>query len=90
MERRWRPSVHHHSADLSGRVQRWRAAPHALPALIRDHHAGTPADRDEPQQQPEDPNRNDSAGAAFLAVALALALYIICGVAYGLWIGDHA
>lgn len=62
--------MHHHFADLSGRVQRWRAAPHALPALIRDHHAGTPADRDEPQQQPEDPSRNDSAGAAFLAVLM--------------------
>ncbi|WP_156361152.1 hypothetical protein [Sphingomonas sp. Leaf257] len=83
--------MHHHSADLSGRVQRWRAEPEALPALIRDHHAGTPADLDEPQQ-PEDPNRNDSAGAAFLAVVVALAIYLICGaiyVIYGVWMGCH-
>ncbi|MGO1303648.1 MAG: hypothetical protein ACTMKV_02565 [Sphingomonas parapaucimobilis] len=82
--------VHHHPVDLSGRVQRWRAAPHALPALIRDHHAGTPADRDEPQQQPEDPNDNDQPGGAFLAIMAALGIYVICGVIYGLWMGGHA
>ncbi len=81
--------MQHHSADLSRRVQRWRAAPHALPALIRDHHAGTPADRDETRQQPEDPRHRDGACAAFLAIAAVLAFYILCGVIYGVWMGGH-
>lgn len=37
--------VHYHPADLSGRVQRWRAAPETLPAIIRAHHAATPVER---------------------------------------------
>ena len=37
--------MHHPPADLSGRVQRWRADPEALPAIVRAHHAATPPER---------------------------------------------
>lgn len=37
--------MHHHPVDLSGRVQRWRADPEALPAIVRAHHAALPTER---------------------------------------------
>ncbi|WP_047866742.1 hypothetical protein [Sphingomonas paucimobilis] len=80
--------MHHHPVDLSGRVHRWRAAPHALPALIRDHHNGTPADRRDPSP-PEDPNNGP--GPAILGWAVAVfVVYAIIAVIYGLWIGGRA
>lgn len=80
--------MHHHPVDLSGCVQRWRAAPEALPALIRDHHAATPADRRPPEHPPEPDN--DGPSAALLGILVAFAIYVIAGVLYGLWTGGAA
>ncbi|MEK9212287.1 hypothetical protein [Sphingomonas sp. 2378] len=76
--------------QLSNLTQRWRAAPHALPALIRDHHAGGPADRGEPQLPPNDPDHNDSPGTAFLAVMAALVIYVVGGIVYAILAGGNA
>lgn len=72
--------VHHHPVDLAGRVKRWRADPEALPALIRDHHAA--------ECPPDD--HNDSAPAAYIAVAAAFAIYVTAGILYHLMMGGAA
>ncbi|WP_343526718.1 hypothetical protein [Sphingomonas sp.] len=80
--------MHHHPADLSGRVQRWRAAPEALPAIIRRHHTATPPAR--PAIQPiARPPRDDQPSPALLGVIAAFAAWVIFCVACALYAGGR-
>jgi hypothetical protein len=73
--------VHRHSPDLSARVHRWRAAPHALPIIVRDHHA---ARSDDPILPPDPEHHDDGPNGAFLGLLCAALVYIAAGIAIGL------
>ncbi|MFN3675782.1 MAG: hypothetical protein ACK4TC_07355 [Sphingomonas pseudosanguinis] len=73
--------VHRHSPDLSARVHRWRAAPHALPIIVRDHHAARSGD---PILPPDPEHHDDGPSGAFLGLLCAALVYIAAGIAIGL------
>ncbi len=76
----------HHPVDLSGRVQRWRADPEALPAIIRDSHRARAADPQlrRPAAQPVKHNRPSPVLTWMLAV---FATYVVIAVLIGLHAG---
>lgn len=73
--------MHRHSIDLSARIHRWRAAPHALPIIVRDHHA---ARSDDPILPPDPDHQDDGPSGAFLGLLCAALVYIAAGIAIGL------
>lgn len=67
--------------DLSARVHRWRATPHALPIIVRDHHA---ARSDDPILPADPEHHDDGPNGAFLGLLCAALVYIAAGIAIGL------
>lgn len=78
--------VHHHPADLSGRVQRWRAAPEALPAIVRDSHANRAARR-EPIRPAPLPVHHQRPSRTLLVLLVLFVAYVVVGVLIGLHSG---
>lgn len=73
--------MHQHTTHLSERVHRWRAAPHALPIIVRDHHA---ARSDDPILPPDPEHHDDGPSGALLGLLCAGLAYIAAGVVLGL------
>lgn len=73
--------MHRHTTDLSARVHRWRAAPHALPIIVRDNHA---ARSDDPIIPPDPEHHDDGPNGALLGLLCAGLVYIVASIAIGL------
>lgn len=73
--------MHQDTTDLSARVNRWRATPHALPIIVRDHHA---ARSDDPILPPDPEHYDDGPSGALLGLLCVALIYIVAGVAIGL------
>ena len=56
-------------------------APHALPIVVRDHHA---ARSDDPILPPDPEHHDDGPNGAFLGMLCAALVYIAAGIAIGL------
>lgn len=78
--------VHHHPVDLSGRVQRWRAAPEALPVIIRDAHTNRAAERPAIRPAPL-PVQHQRPSRALLVLLVLFVAYVAGGILIGLHSG---